>query len=204
MQVELRGIGKKFDRHFVFREITESFQSGDRTAILGGNGSGKSTLLKILSGSLTASEGELSVMNGDQSVAIGEYMRMVAFAGPYTEIIEEFNLEEIVGFQSRFRPWKNDLSDADVIHLTGLSKVSKRPIANFSSGMRQRVRLSLAILSDTPVLLLDEPTSNLDAKGMEWFGKLLDEHAGDRILFVGSNHQEKETFLCKREINLRR
>lgn len=204
MQVELKDIGKKFERHFVFRNVSDSFKSGDKTAILGGNGSGKSTLLKIISGSLTSTEGKIEITQNNQNLPVENYMRQVAFAGPYTEIIEEYNLEEIVAFQSQFRKWRNGLSDADVIELTRLQKVAKRPIANFSSGMRQRVRLALAILSDTPVLLLDEPTSNLDAKGMAWFQNLLADHVDDRILFVGSNHQEIETALCTREINLRK
>ncbi|KAB2810283.1 ABC transporter ATP-binding protein [Phaeocystidibacter luteus] len=204
MQVELKDIGKKFERHFVFRNVSDSFKTGDKTAILGGNGSGKSTLLKIISGSLTSTEGKIEITQNNQNLPVENYMRQVAFAGPYTEIIEEYNLEEIVAFQSQFRKWRNGLSDADVIELTRLQKVAKRPIANFSSGMRQRVRLALAILSDTPVLLLDEPTSNLDAKGMVWFQNLLADHVDDRILFVGSNHQEIETALCTREINLRK
>ncbi|NVK26757.1 MAG: ATP-binding cassette domain-containing protein [Flavobacteriia bacterium] len=204
MQVELRDIGKKFERHFVFRNISDSFKTGDRIAILGGNGSGKSTLLKIISGSLTSTEGKIDITHNEKNLPVETYMRQVAFAGPYTEIIEEFNLEEIVAFQEQFRGWRNGLTNTDVIELTRLQKVAKRPIGNFSSGMRQRVRLALAILSDTPVLLLDEPTSNLDAKGMAWFQNLLTENVDDRILFVGSNHQEVETTLCTREINLRK
>lgn len=202
MLIKLEDIGKKFDRHFVFRGVSVDLSIGDRVAVLGGNGSGKSTLLKIISGSLTHSSGTLSIQKEDVNIPVSDYMRMVAFAGPYTEIIEEFNLSEIVEFQSKFRPWRSGLTNDDVIELTGLKKVAARSIANFSSGMRQRVRLALAILADTPVLLLDEPTSNLDAKGMDWFQDLLQNHIEGRILCVGSNHQEKEISLCTREINL--
>ncbi len=204
MEVELNEIGKKFERHFIFRHISDSFSPGDRTAVLGGNGSGKSTLLKIISGSLTSTEGELVITENGNNIAISDYMRRVAFAGPYTELIEEFNLRELTAFQQKFRPWINGLSAKEVIELTKLKDFAHRPIANFSSGMRQRVRLALAILSDTPILLLDEPTSNLDAKGMDWFEKLLEEYVGDRILFIGSNHHEREISLCKREINLKK
>lgn len=202
MLIKLEDIGKKFDRHFVFRGVSVDLSIGDRVAVLGGNGSGKSTLLKIISGSLTHSSGTLSIQKEGVNIPVSDYMRMVAFAGPYTEIIEEFNLSEIVEFQSKFRLWRSGLTNDDVIELTGLKKVAARSIANFSSGMRQRVRLALAILADTPVLLLDEPTSNLDAKGMDWFQDLLQNHIEGRILCVGSNHQEKEISLCTREINL--
>lgn len=203
MQVKLQDIGKKYDRHFVFRGVSVDLFPDTRVAILGGNGSGKSTLLKVISGSLTATTGKLFITdNSGASIPVMDYMRMVAFTGPYTEVIEEFNLREIVDFQSKFRPWRNNLSNEEVVELTGLKKVAERSIANFSSGMRQRVRLALAILADTPILLLDEPTSNLDAKGMKWFHDLLEQHIENRILCVGSNHQAVETALCTSEINL--
>ncbi|GGH66593.1 MAG: ATP-binding cassette domain-containing protein [Bacteroidetes bacterium] len=203
MQVKLEDIGKKYDRHFVFRGVSVDLFPDTRVAILGGNGSGKSTLLKVISGSLTATTGKLSIIDDSgASIPVMDYMRKVAFTGPYTEVIEEFNLREIVDFQSKFRPWRNNLSNEDVVELTGLKKVSERSIANFSSGMRQRVRLALAILADTPILLLDEPTSNLDAKAMKWFHELLEQHIENRILCVGSNHQSAEIALCTSEINL--
>lgn len=202
MELELNDIGKKFERHFVFRHLSDSFSSGDRTAVLGGNGSGKSTLLKILSGSLTTTEGTLLITRDSRPVKTDDYMRQVAFSGPYTELIDEFNLEEIVAFTSKFRKWRNGMTNQEVIEKTRLQKVSKRPLANFSSGMRQRVRLALAILADTPVLLLDEPTSNLDEKAIAWFQALLKDNLDDRILFVGSNNQAAEIALCVREINL--
>lgn len=203
MEVELVGIGKRFERHYIFRNISETFSNGDRIAVLGGNGSGKSTLLKVISGSLTLTEGQLIVRDKSE-IPISKYMRMVAFAGPYTELIEEFNLHELVQFQSRFRGWINGMSDSNVVSATRLEDFAHRPISTFSSGMRQRVRLALAILSDSPVLLLDEPTSNLDEKGIKWFETLLSEHVQDRILFVGSNHQSREIALCTKEVNLRK
>lgn len=204
MEVELVNIGKKFERHFVFKGIQGSFKTGDKTAVLGGNGSGKSTLLKIISGSLTTTEGELKVHAEQGPLRIEEYMRKVAFAGPYTDLIDEYNLEEIVHFTSKFRNWRNGMTNEEVIQATKLQKVSKRPLANYSSGMRQRVRLALAILADTPVLLLDEPTSNLDTKAIDWFTSLLKAHCEGRILFVGSNDQAPEIELCTREINLKK
>lgn len=204
MEVELIDIGKKFERHFVFRGVTHSFKTGDKTAILGGNGSGKSTLLKIISGSMTSTEGELKIHHNGKAVKVEDYMRRVAFAGPYTDLIDEYNLEEIVEFTSKFRTWRNGMSNADVIEATRLQKVSKRPLANYSSGMRQRVRLALAILADTPVLLLDEPTSNLDERAIQWFRSLLESNVDGRILFIGSNDEAYETELCTGEISLRK
>lgn len=204
MEIELVDIGKKFERHFVFRGVSESFQTGDKTAILGGNGSGKSTLLKIISGSMTSSEGELKISENEKTIKVEEYMRRIAFAGPYTDLIDEYNLEEIVAFTSKFRPWRNGMTNKQVIEATRLEKVSKRPLANYSSGMRQRVRLALAILADTPVLLLDEPTSNLDERAIQWFRNLLKDHVEGRILFVGSNDEAFETELCTRKVSLRK
>ena len=66
--------------------------------------------------------------------------------------------------------------------------------------MKQRVRLVLAILSNTPLLLLDEPTSNLDKKGIEWYKQLMSEYCSERIVMVCSNHQQHEYEFCKNEI----
>lgn len=203
MQVKLQNIGKKYDRHFVFRDVSVDLFPNARVAILGGNGSGKSTLLKIISGSLTHSSGTIEFTDERANkVSALDYMKCVAFSGPYIEVIEDFSLNEIVVFQSKFKPWRKELTNAQVVELTGLSKVQDRPISKFSSGMRQRVRLALAILADTPVLLLDEPTSNLDAKGVQWFQDLLKDHIEHRILCIGSNHQPSEIALCTSEVNL--
>lgn len=202
MQVKLVDIGKRFDRHFVFRGVSDTFQSGDRIAVLGGNGSGKSTLLKLVSGALTASEGKIIATQNERTLSVDEYMRTVAFAGPYTEVIEEFTLREWLSFYSQFKSWRNGLTNEDIISLSGLAHAADKAIANFSSGMRQRVRLVTAIMTESPVLLLDEPTSNLDAKAMDWFHDLLSRNLDDRILLVGSNHQPQEIALCTRELNL--
>lgn len=202
MRFELNGIGKKFERHFVFRDVSASFISGDRVAILGGNGSGKSTLLKVISGSLTSTEGKLNFEWNNKNVDIQNHMRLVSFTGPYTELIEEFSLRETLEFHAKFKSFRNGLTIDQVIELTGLKKVADRPIGKYSSGMRQRVKLAVAILTDTPLLLLDEPTSNLDSKAVEWFKELLKDNLDDRILFVGSNHQAPEIELCTREIDL--
>jgi ABC-type multidrug transport system ATPase subunit len=102
----------------------------------------------------------------------------------------------MVTFHHRFRQFVDGMDTEAVIKATTLSKNRNKPIRYFSSGMKQRVKLALAILSDTPLLLLDEPASNLDLAGIEWYRNLVARHRNDRIVIVCSNSQPQEHDFC--------
>jgi ABC-type multidrug transport system ATPase subunit len=124
----------------------------------------------------------------------------VSIAAPYLELIEEFTLSELIHFHFSVKKPINNLSESAILQKSGLTHAADRRISYFSSGMKQRVRLILAILSDTPLLLLDEPLSNLDSRASEWYRALLEEFGGSRTILVSSNHQEPEYFFCNRRL----
>jgi ABC-type multidrug transport system ATPase subunit len=95
-----------------------------------------------------------------------------------------------------------DLTTNDVIGLTGLSHAADKFVKQFSSGMKQRLKLSLAILSDTPLLLLDEPVSNLDKAAIQWYKEMIARYTAERTVIVCSNNIEEEHFFCTRQINI--
>jgi ABC-type multidrug transport system ATPase subunit len=200
MQISLSKISRKFNYEWIFRDVNFEFTSGNAYAILGSNGSGKSTLLQIISGHLHPSEGTISYSKDKKTIAIEDFFRHVTYSGPYLELIEEFTLEEMLTFHHRFRKFLNGLSVNDVIEITGLARNRNKPIKYFSSGMKQRVRLVIALLSESDVVLLDEPAANLDRKAIEWYRSLVAEHSHNRIIIVCSNSQSDEHDFCSQSI----
>ncbi len=202
MNITLTGIGKKYGREWIFRNATHSFGEGSATVILGSNGSGKSTLLQVISGYIIPNEGTLSVSEGPTEITGDKLHTCFAFASPYLELMEEFTFRECIEFQQMFRKWDNGLDTKNIIELSGLSHASEKQIRNYSSGMKQRAKLALAILSDAPVLLLDEPCSNLDKKAQEWYASLIHDFREKRTVIVCSNAVKEEHFFCDNSLDI--
>ncbi|MEZ4983790.1 MAG: ABC transporter ATP-binding protein [Saprospiraceae bacterium] len=187
MRIELEGVGKKYMRDWVFRNVNLHLQEGERYAVTGPNGAGKSTFLRVLSGHLTPTKGTVRFLQNGRQLPVDEVYQHIVYAAPYIELIEEFTLTEAVRFHERFKPLRNGIGVAEVIELTKLERAAHRPIAHFSSGMKQRLKLALALCSQSSYILLDEPTTNLDAEGMIWYQQLLETHTEDRTLIIASN-----------------
>ena len=173
MQITLEQIGRRFNREWIFRNVNYVFETGKSYAILGANGSGKSTLLQVISGSLTSSEGKVNYFNNDAPVDIENVFPELSLAAPYLDLIEEFSLSEHIDFHFQFKKYRDGYNKGSLIALLDLQHSEHKALKNFSSGMKQRVKLALAFCSDTKVLLLDEPTSNLDLQGVEWYLSLI-------------------------------
>jgi ABC-type multidrug transport system ATPase subunit len=200
MHITLSKISRKFNYEWIFRDINFEFEQGNAYAILGSNGSGKSTLLQIISGHLHPSEGTVIYNHNNKEIAAEDFFRSVTYSGPYLELIEEFTLEEMLTFHFRFRRFRNMMDVNAVMEATGLTRNRNKPIKYFSSGMKQRVRLALALLSESEVVLLDEPAANLDRKAIEWYRELITAHSADRIIIVCSNSQSEEHDFCTQSI----
>lgn len=202
MTITLNKAGKKYYREWIFRNLDLTLEAGSKWVLLGPNGSGKSTLLQILSGAVGLTEGEIRYSSGDGEIAIDSVFHSVSISAPYLELIEEFTLEEIVHFHFKFKKIRKGLSEADVISLSGLGSKKDKVFKYFSSGMKQRIKLTLAILSDTPLLLLDEPCSNLDSQVIKWYQQMIADFAMDRTIIVASNNQQDEFSFCNQRISI--
>lgn len=194
MRIDLKDAGRRFNQEWIFRNFTYSFHSAGKYAILGPNGSGKSTLLSVILGSLAPSEGTISYADG-ADIAVEQIYRHISFAAPYLDLVEEFTLQETINFHFKFKQFHPDIDAVQLMDLLGLAKSQDKALKYFSSGMKQRTKLALACCTDTPLLFLDEPTSNLDKQGMIWYHELIEKFSGGRILLVGSN-QENEYSFC--------
>ena len=155
--------------------------------MIGPNGSGKSTLLKILSGHLTPSQGKLLPFLNDTLIPLDQLYKYISFAAPYMDLIEEFTLEESIEFHAQFKPFRNKMKVRDFMEILKLQKSANKPLKFFSSGMKQRVKLGLALFSDVPLVLLDEPTTNLDVEGADWYSEGINSLPKNTLLIVASN-----------------
>lgn len=204
MNIELHDIGKRYRLEWIFRGINCAFHSGERYALLGPNGSGKSTLLKVLSGHLSPSKGAIVFKSGETKqteIAPDHIYKSISYAAPYIELIEEFTLEEALRFHAGLRPMLPGMSLARLYDLLALPRARSKEIRFFSSGMKQRVKLALAVCSHTPALLLDEPATNLDVQGVEWYKNLIREFAADRLVVIASNDPHDAEF-CPVHLNI--
>ena len=201
MTIHLADAGKRFRFDWIFRKLDFSFRSGQRYALLGPNGSGKSTLMKVLSGHLSLSKGRVSFEENGKTLDADAVYRCIAYAAPYIELIEEFTLEEALRFHTRLKPLLPGLSTGFLHELLELPRARHKELRFFSSGMKQRVKLALAVCTDAPILLLDEPTTNLDVNAVAWFKKLVEQYAGNRLLVIASN-DPGDLELCREQINI--
>jgi len=204
LNIELHDIGKRYRLEWIFRGINCAFHSGERYALLGPNGSGKSTLLKVLSGHLSPSKGAIVFKSGETKqteIAPDHIYKSISYAAPYIELIEEFTLEEALRFHAGLRPMLPGMSLARLYDLLALPRARSKEIRFFSSGMKQRVKLALAVCSHTPALLLDEPATNLDVQGVEWYKNLIREFAADRLVVIASNDPHDAEF-CPVHLNI--
>lgn len=198
MKISLTDAGKRFNRDWIFRHFTYTFEQGQSYAITGPNGSGKSTLLQALSGSMLLNEGKVQyAMNGVQYNTENIY-NYVSICAPYLEVIEEMTLTEFLDFHHGFKPFLPGTSTENIITLLGLEKAANKQIRYFSSGMKQRVKLAQAIFSDVPLILLDEPCTNMDAAGIELYHQLINRYCSNRLVVVSSNDEVEYKFATKK------
>jgi ABC-type multidrug transport system ATPase subunit len=201
MKINLEHIGRRFNREWIFNDVNYVFETGTSYAILGANGAGKSTILQLISGSLSSSEGVISYSKEGVLLNPELVFKHLSMAAPYLELIEEFTLNELIDFHFQFKKYRSGLDRLQLIELMGLKRSEFKALKHFSSGMKQRVKLALAFCSDTEMILLDEPASNLDQQGLEWYLSLVKEFSADRMLIICSNQIQEYSF-CKNQLNI--
>ena len=201
MNIKVSDLGKRFNRNWIFRHLDYEFISGVFYAITGPNGSGKSTFLQILSGSRLHNEGSLKYFDADKEINIEKIYRYVSFAAPFLELVEEMTLIEFLQFHHKMKGIIPGKSVSDIINEIDLQRATHQEIRYFSSGMKQRVKLAQAIFSDSKILLLDEPLTNLDTDGYNLYLSLVHKYCSDRIVVISSNDKNEYAF-CNEVIDI--
>jgi ABC-type multidrug transport system ATPase subunit len=202
MQIELREISRVFGKQPIFKQLNYTFKQGETYAVLGGNGSGKSTLLTLLYSALSPSSGEILWSHAGSPVAVHNVPFRTSLSGPYFELIEELTAEEFLNFHQKFKPFLPGINADKVLEIAELQAAKHKEIRHFSSGMKQRFKLAISLLAAVDLILLDEPTSNLDPKASIWYQQLVQEYRNNRTLIVGSNFNEAEMGFCMHQVNI--
>lgn len=194
MTISLSDAGKRYNRDWIFRHFSYQFEAGQSYAITGPNGSGKSTLLQALSGGMYINEGKIEYRAGGKEIKNEEIYQQVSICAPYLEVVEEMTLKEFLGFHAAFKPFLPGVTADSIITILGLEKAVNKQIRFYSSGMKQRVKLAQCIFSDTAIVLLDEPCTNLDATGIALYHSLVNAYCKGRLVVVSSNDEVEYKF----------
>ena len=203
MRIKLTNLGKRYNREWIFRNLSYEFASPRKFAITGPNGSGKSTLLQIISGGVIFNEGSIEYFEREvKPVTTEKIYRYISLSAPYLDLIEEMTLIEFFNFHQKMKGWLNKLSGREIINQLGLEHAAHKQIRYFSSGMKQRVKLAQAIFSDVPVVLLDEPLTNLDEAGIHLYHSLISGFCANRMVLVSSNDPKEYSF-CDEIIDIK-
>jgi ABC-type multidrug transport system ATPase subunit len=201
LQIQLNGCGKNYQKQWLFRNLSANLniEFGDSLAILGKNGSGKSTLTLLLTGQISPTEGSINWIINGKKIDEFQWHNHYSLSSPSLELPEELTLIEWFQFQSKIKPFY-DFVDLDYLLSTCnfSTKTANKAIGNYSSGMKQRVKLCLSILTNTPLSIIDEPFSNLDSEGIDLYYTLIEKFQQQKFFVIASNRSEEYTFAKSR------
>ena len=202
MQIHLTAAAKRFNTEWIFSNLDFNFATGHHYALVGNNGSGKSTLLQIIAGYIGLTKGQINWQDANsQSIDPSKIYQQISIAAPYLELVEELTALEQIAFHQQFKSIQSTLTPIEILAKIGLDKAADKQIRNFSSGMKQRLKLALAIFDRAPILLLDEPCSNLDKEGIQTYQALIQDYAMHKLIIVASNDVQEYQF-CDQQLAL--
>lgn len=200
--IVLDDVGKKFQHKWIFKGLSTTLNKNDAVSVTGNNGAGKSTLLKMLSGFLSPNKGAIDFYDtSKKKIARDNIFKEVTFAAPYIQLLSRLNLKENIDFYLRFQSLQSGLDTDSLIDLMELKHAAHKQVRFYSSGMQQRVKLAMAICADSSILILDEPTTNLDEAGADWYQSTLEKYGHERIVIIASNAQRDFDF-CNRSLSV--
>ncbi|MGD0037685.1 MAG: ABC transporter ATP-binding protein [Bacteroidota bacterium] len=199
ISIAVNGLSKDFNRSAVFKDISFSLSSPASLSITGKNGAGKSTLSKILAGVLSATRGSITYSVNEKQIEIEEFKHHIGFVSPYLNLYDEFTALENLQILSRIRTstHQNNERIEEMLALVELWDRRDDIVSTFSSGMKQRLKYAFALLHNPAVLILDEPTSNLDAEGIEVITQIILEQKKTNILIIATNIKEEANWCAK-------
>ncbi|MFQ3577058.1 MAG: ATP-binding cassette domain-containing protein [Cytophagales bacterium] len=201
MRLTLKNISKKFASQMLYENLNKTLHSGQSWAITGKNGSGKSTLLQIIAGTAQPSKGEVTYEQHQKTIPPDFWYRHLSIVAPYVNLLEELTVTEFLNIHFALKPMLG--TKDEFLTSCHLQDHKNKMLKYFSSGMKQRLKLNLAFRSKSELILLDEPTSNLDKKFTQWYLdeiKTLNERK-EKILIVFSNLEEEFSW-CEEILDL--
>ena len=190
IHIHFRKVAKRYARHWILKNITYNFDSGQVYGLKGPNGSGKSTLIKMMSGYLSPSVGSIEYEKAGKKISKDEIPSKVAIWGPYVSLIRELSIEEMVHHYMIHKPLAGEMTMEEFYKVLNLPVEKNTLIKSLSSGQEQRLGLALTLLCSADILLLDEPSSYLDDPSKEWMQTLITKNINKKIVIIASNDEE--------------
>jgi heme exporter protein A len=193
ISIVVHNLSKEFNRRPIFSNLSFSLSSPVSLAIIGKNGAGKSTLLKILGGLISATRGTVSYTMHEKNIDMEEFKQQVGFVSPYLNLYDEFTAMENLQLLSSIRAatQRNEQRIEELLNVVDLWNRRNDLVGTFSSGMKQRLKYAFALIHEPKVLILDEPTSNLDTEGIEFVQTIVNKQKKEGILVVATNNKEE-------------
>jgi len=201
MEIQLENVAKKFNKEWIFKGVTLRIPPKSSVAVTGPNGSGKSTLLQVISGNLLLTNGSIIYTVDGLGIEADQIYKYLSMVAPALSLPEDFTLQEFISFHFKFKKLKNGFDILELPSILKLEKATNKYIKNFSTGMKQRLKLGIAFYADTPLLLLDEPATNLDTNGIDWYLSEIEKIIKEKLIFVCSNRKDEYSF-CNSHINI--
>ena len=200
--VELNNLVKYFGRRLIFDGINFSFSSQHIYGISGPNGSGKSTLVKIIANLISPTSGKVIHKNNLKEIESVKLHNHIGFVSPYLFLYDEFTAEENLLHFSNIRGISFNKERSDYL-LNELKLIDRKNdlVRGYSSGMKQRLKFIFALLHQPSLIILDEPTSNLDNHGKEKVYELIKKEAENNLVIIASN-EDSDIALCSQVIDL--
>jgi len=201
MKIKLEKLSKRYLYDWIINDMDFVFEPNSITGINGINGSGKSTLIKLLSGYLSPSQGKILYSIENKKIERPDVFKYMSLAAPYSDLVQEYDAEEMFLFHTKFKKLRSNLDAKTFLEKVNLKGNKGKQIQFYSSGMKQRLQLAIALFTESKLLLLDEPTSYLDSTNKEWFYNLLKTEISGRTVIVASNDEDDFRF-CTEVISL--
>ena len=190
--LKVTGIGKYFSTTILFKDISFELKSGDVMAITGWNGSGKSTMLRIIAGLVRPSAGQVEMFCDNTPITKQSRRQYIGMVAPALSLYDELTALENMEFFCRVRGIAYDRKSClNILERVDLVKQAEKICGNFSSGMKQRLKLVQALIHNPPFLLLDEPGCNLDSRGIKSVENIISDQRTCGITVIASNEKRE-------------
>lgn len=200
--LKLEKVTKIFGRRLIFNEIDFEFFQGNIYGLAGQNGSGKSTLSKIISGIISPTKGKVNHFLNKKNIPSEKLHDIIGFVSPYLVLYDEFTAEENLIHFAKIRGTKYSETKAHKLFSEfNLFDRKNELLKTYSSGMKQRMKFLFALLHNPYLLLLDEPTSNLDKSGKDIVYDIIREESKTKCIIIASN-ESTDLEMCNEIIQI--
>jgi heme exporter protein A len=190
--IKVDRITKHFQWRVVLDDVSFSLQAPGSLVITGPNGSGKTTLVRILAGLLSPTSGEINYIVNQQQRSPEASRDFIGLVGPYLQFYRDLSAWENMYFIARAKSGKADEQRIKaLLAMVGLKKREHDLLKTYSSGMLQRMKYAAALYHSPEILILDEPTANLDDAGKKIVHEIIDQQKQQGIVIIATNEPEE-------------